>query len=755
MSVSESKTPTGEVSQKTQPVPMNPMAQFKPALDAAEAKKKEGDIHFAKREYEEAIKSYGIAAGILNPIRFLPAAENCGIRIFSNHIQSLIKLDQKDKALGMCEFARGIASVGNDLHLQKKIYSRRAALLEELGNHSAALKSIDHAISLDPSATDLDESRERLISVLSVTMFNPPPRPREVTQQMVTEGIQAILKKRGDPSCSDVIMSIVDLPGYIDKRDSKGNNLMWAVCQASIMRSATEGEDADDVLPLLQLLIENGSMAEQRYPSEEQQNKTPLMMLSIAGAVECARLLIKNRGNLVCCDDNGWTPLLVACSPKHPRRPKPDDPDSASNDAMVELLVQSGAGVNFRMMNGMSPLSLAAQGGDHHSINQLIIGGATLNLRCANGFSPIVWALIGSKGREDTETISTLVQAAKDLDKELLLEMEEDMKCFRLGRLIMALKQVLAGILKSHQEQSAAAQKEGEEGAPKPEPPKIPTHEIHLSLVMAMAQLSGAIPFDATTFVGINENFALKVYAWFINYIPQALFKEWTPVDNPQAAMAAASPLDKARLAIMISAATGPSKNDVLFSRDTNNNFMLCGKYPDYRLLMIEPLLTTFSSCVPTKPLLQLLQGHSPLVHVASRGSDYWVHQARVTGSDVSVVMRKVVLPDNVDPASVALPNVLTFIEDKDLPFLHEYDFSNDSNKTLFFMWNIPPADRMDILNKFNGDKIIIFLHVDTESDESNVLLKSKYTCSDTFVVATWLPNSTTVTVWQKKGEGN
>lgn len=39
---------------------------------------------------------------------------------------------------------------------------------------------------------------------------------------------------------------------------------MWAVCQAAIMRSAHAEKEADDVLPLLEILVENGARVEQR-----------------------------------------------------------------------------------------------------------------------------------------------------------------------------------------------------------------------------------------------------------------------------------------------------------------------------------------------------------------------------------------------------------------------------------------------------------------------------------------------------------
>lgn len=728
------------------PVPPTLAVQFKPVIDAAEAKKKEGDIHFARLQFHEAVDTYTAAAALLNPIRFLPAAETCAARIFSNHIQSLIKLNLKDKALAMCEFARTIPSMGNDTHLQRKLYSRRASLLEDLGNIPSALHSIDHAISLDPTLTDLDASRERLISILteqSVSTFSPPSRPGVVTPEMVTAAITIILKCHGDSTCETAIRSIIDLPGYIDKRDAKGNNLMWAICQAAMIRSSLKEEKADEVLPMLQLLLQNGAMAEQRYPSSEQQNKTPLMMVSVSGAVECARLLLKYRASPLSCDDSGWNALTVACSPKHPRFESPDDPDSGSNDAMIELFIESGAPVNYRMLtNGMSPLSLCAQGLDHHSINQLIIGGATLNIRDAQQFSPIVWALIGSRGIENNETVRTIIQAAKDIDENIFEEVMEDMRCFRLGRLILTLKQALNAFLRSHAPPNA------NKAEP---PPNVPAHLIHGHIGLGLCILSNSIPNTSKSVTETDQNVAEVVHKWIQDYIPASLFKQWTPVENPQEALQNGSATERAHLLIMMTAATGPLKNEPLFSRDSKSTFMTCARFPDYRLLMIEPLLTLFSTYVVTDSIIQVIKARTPLLHVFSRGTDYWVKHLRLSGIDVTTLRRNTI-QEVVDGPAVAAPQIVfNFVkDDESIVNYEDYDFETSKDKTLFIVWNIAAGDRLHMLQRFVGSTVILLGYLELEH-ESNVYFESNFERQESIEVASWLPHSSTLSVWKRK----
>eukprot|EP00604_Paraphysomonas_vestita_P002351 CAMPEP_0174818816 /NCGR_PEP_ID=MMETSP1107-20130205/1717_1 /TAXON_ID=36770 /ORGANISM="Paraphysomonas vestita, Strain GFlagA" /LENGTH=261 /DNA_ID=CAMNT_0016031263 /DNA_START=740 /DNA_END=1526 /DNA_ORIENTATION=- len=193
---------------------------------------------------------------------------------------------------------------------------------------------------------------------------------------------------------------------------------MWAVCRASIHRAAIQGEHPDDVYPLVEILVMHGSRAEQRYSSidkdhkqSQQQHQTPLMLFAIAGAVDCAKLLLKTGASIMTCDGEGWTPLMIACAPNSPRVNHENKDAVASNDEMIEMLLEHKAQVNAQNSTGLSALHCACQSGDIHSAALLIHAGAKLNLRSSNGFSPIVWALIGAKGDTKSEIVQIILDA--------------------------------------------------------------------------------------------------------------------------------------------------------------------------------------------------------------------------------------------------------------------------------------------------------------------------------------------------------
>ena len=194
--------------------------------------------------------------------------------------------------------------------------------------------------------------------------------------------------------------------GNFDLHDLRGNNLMWATCQMAIM---CNGNSPDRLCPILEFLLTRGCMAEQRFGSlsgfvsgdvvQVVPGRTPLQMCALAGANQCARLLLRFGASVGTYDSDGWTPLLVACSTSGPM--------SGNNAQMVQLLVvDAHSRVNHANCDGYTPLAAAAQSNDVESLRVLLQNGANVQHRCRNGFSPIVWALIGSetaKSEEDDE----------------------------------------------------------------------------------------------------------------------------------------------------------------------------------------------------------------------------------------------------------------------------------------------------------------------------------------------------------------
>lgn len=138
-----------------------------------------------------------------------------------------------------------------------------------------------------------------------------------------------------------------------------------------------------------------------RYPALG--NRSPLLMLAMAGAVECIKLALAHGAGVNLYDDKGYTALAVACSP--------NGPCSCHNSDVVEVLLEAKSRVNLRTGDGLTPLSLAAQSNDVDSVRLLLAAGGSVSTRCLLGFSPVVWGLVGSGGSL-TECISMLLSAA-------------------------------------------------------------------------------------------------------------------------------------------------------------------------------------------------------------------------------------------------------------------------------------------------------------------------------------------------------
>lgn len=796
---------TPSVSSSSTPIP----PPIQKLLDAAEAKKKEADLVFTRSNFTEAIQLYSSVIMLLAPLRATPYGELIALRCFSNQIQCHLKLSEWEKAIQVCRFALTVPCSAHEVHLAQKIHTRCALALESLGQFEPALYAIDRAISYDASSADLDHIRLRLIEALSADktkIFAVPPRPIDLPPQEVSKIIVEILKTRGSPDAIlPTLKALVSRSVYIDRRDEKGFNIMWAVCRAAIHRSTIPNEHPDDVYPLVEVLVMHGSRAEQRYSSidkdhqqSHQQHQTPLMLFAIAGAVDCAKLLLKTGASVMTCDGEGWTPLMIACAPNSPRVNHENKELVAPNDEMVEMLIEHKAQVNAQNAQGLAALHCAAQAGDIHSVAVLIHAGAKLNLRSANGFTPIVWALIGSKGNRKSEMVQMLLDAClieNDSEKSkkadetneanepakseeepdhsqerqnLQDECLEDMKCFLFSHLILQLKFVLQDFLMGYEKAQKAV------GNVDSATNKPPAHLVQRRVADALGRITGVVaelggkeemsPKYLTTVPN-----CLSLYSAFLEklkkeFLPKALFKRWTPVDNPQQAVQSAPPVDQARLTIIMTAATGPNSKEPPLSRNITDDFMLCGRFPDYRMLIRETLVSVMSTSIPSSFAIDRILEEKKIIFLMNIGADYWLRCIRERMKEL-----KEQNPENFNEPQISLVRTndegyapVYFDTEETIGIMDS--IGNFSDSTLVVLWpisNMMSTTTKDLVEKeehlvssFTGEKIIAIGDVNYSPSGAPLVaqqyVKANYECVDTVALENWETYEHSLTVWTK-----
>ena len=756
-------------------------------LEEAERLKKIADLEFARSKFNDAINSYTNALLSLSPLRTTPYGELCALRCFSNQIQCHLRLNENEKAIGIAQYALTIPITTTEIHLTQKILIRYSQALENLKYYEQALNIIDKAISLDANSTDLDSIRDRLIYLIhgDINQIIPiSPRPLDFAPIEVSKVIGEILKSRGDPEPLVPLFNELCVHRvFLDKRDEKNYNIMWALCQASCLRAANPEENPDDVYPLLQLILMNGSNPEQRFISVDNEkndrtsNQTPLMLFSLAGAVDCAKLLIQNGANVLTCDGEGWTPLMVACAPGSPRR----SPESittgrpATNDEMVEMLINAKSPINIQNYQGLTPLACAAQAGDLQAVAVLIHAGATMNLRSSNGFSPIVWALtstvpnhemvqllldacltpisIEKEGEEGGKSDIMTPEEREELQKEYV----EDIKCYKLGHLVLNLKILVKEFITTYQNTQKAVGKEIS-------PPAA--YLIQRKIAEAIGRITNVVvdaggPRDLSSkylttvsSIGLYSNILEHLNQQFL---PDTLFKKWTPVDDPKIAVMSAPILDQARLSIMMKGATGPQTKEPPLSHTQPHNYLMCGRYPDYRILLRESLVGVFSACVPSiNALNYIVQNTSQyIVIVLNIGTDYWVKNIQEINKSVTFDIKLVrsTCPNFYPPY---------FIPNTGIEVVQSLTTFNE--RTLVMIWpmcNMISSSSRELVEKdeelllsYRGNKIILIGDINynplTRATTVKDYIQSNYECIETMPLPNWKEFENTVTVWVK-----
>jgi hypothetical protein len=614
------------------------MDEVKTILARAEETKKEADLLFGRGKLDEAIEAYTSVLKELQPLRGSPHGENCSIRCLANQAQCYIKQGQWEPAVAVSDFALSIASVVNEHHLVTKIFKRRAIAYEQLGKLPLALASVDWAIRFGDDTEDSQMCRDRIVAAISAaedTLVAIPPNPKCVAPMTISQAIKVIIESKCDPALViPVLAAIIDERGALDFHDSQNNNILWAVCQACIQRALHPTMDADGVLPVLELLLQNGCRANQRF-AERGQNKTPLQMFAVAGAVSCVDLMLRSGAVAQLTDTTGWSALEVACAADHPRNKS----KGQSNHEVVSLLLEAKAVPVYRIPgSGMCALALACQAGDGESVLCLLKAGAVINMRCAIGFSPLVWAMIGNGGKsfKENRAINVIYRAVSSINVPGLLdEANEDMKCFHIAALLQELRMVLKAQLAS---------------VPEADVPRR-THEVLVGVLRSRfgqstapaspaEELEGApaaAPKKARSAVEEANAFFTICAKLIPNFIPRIMTKRWLPKPeetaglNAATAMSNAAPIERCWLASVMCSVTGPKKQSDLLCFGSSlspsvlesREYGIIACYPEFMKLVRAPLAAEFSPFIPSPAALDLMAESRYLVTLDD-SNEYW-----------------------------------------------------------------------------------------------------------------------------------
>jgi hypothetical protein len=660
---------------------MNPVQAL---MAEIEARKKRADELFAAHSYDEAGGTYTAALELLAKVRGSIVGEAPALHCMSQQVECCIALEKYEQASVISHLVLTmVPSIINNVPVWIKVLLNKATALEKIGKLEEALKALDEAIGIAGiGAPTMKERRETLTdSIRSKNdSFVIPPVPQPLSTAAVEgalshilSGIASFAHNKPEDTTIELLVNDNFVPtlrtlitnshgGNVDARDSKQNNLMWCVCKAAMMVGELKVADADVVLPLLQVLLEHGARAEQRYAHQD--HRTPLQMFAIAGAVECARTLIEAGASVHTYDSQGWTPLVVACAP--------NGPVSGRNAKVVELLLNgqyttsSGQLVtvkpskshtqqqtkdedkaiksnpNHSTAQGLSPLQLAVQCNDLVSARLLLAAGASITHRDGMGFSPIVWAHIGSQGKDPSsaknseDCVKFLLAAASFRGAQTFNECDQDTRCFQFTK-------VLASLRETFLKQQADAQ--------------TSTNTQQANDLALLTKLLAALPIETSPSPSSSSAGAQsaqrsmleKVHDALTQSMPNVFTKVWKlpAVDTPEQAaqvqeqmksltsqqlmnviVAMSPPSDRAQLRIMMTGPFGPGGrpdkpaflvpyNEIVGANPSSGGdagstgasgaAFVSGLYRDYKELIVNLLANRYSAAIPSNKALQFI----------------------------------------------------------------------------------------------------------------------------------------------------
>ena len=146
------------------------------------------------------------------------------------------------------------------------------------------------------------------------------------------------------------------------------------------------------------------------YGDKEAHSGTPWggqTALVYAKNLEIAQMLLDAGADVNAMDQNGWTPLMWAYTPKELEK--------------VKWLIKHGANVNHILASGHTPLTLAIHS-DYYweRVEALLNAGADVNLRDQKGYGPLVYAKLNENKKVEEELLKRHATLTKKESEELI-----------------------------------------------------------------------------------------------------------------------------------------------------------------------------------------------------------------------------------------------------------------------------------------------------------------------------------------------
>lgn len=125
----------------------------------------------------------------------------------------------------------------------------------------------------------------------------------------------------------------------------------------------------------------------------------PLNAAASSGHCHLLEMMISRGADVNCRDENGQTPMTLACIGKHV--------------SAVKLLIEKGSDLNKRTNKGPTPLMWTCSTGNKKIADLLLINGADIDKSDYEGTTPVMW----SRQRSDDTMLDFLIYRGANLNK--------------------------------------------------------------------------------------------------------------------------------------------------------------------------------------------------------------------------------------------------------------------------------------------------------------------------------------------------